>query len=1212
MDTKSPLFSSSRRWKYHVFLSFRGEDTRKSFTDHLYAALKQKGIFTFKDDEKLERGKLISLELLKAIEESMFAIVILSKNYASSSWCLDELVKIVECKEKMGLVILPIFYDVDPSEVRKQTKIYAQAFVEHEKHFQENMKKVHKWRATLREVANLSGWSLQDRLESEFIQDIVEVILQKLSYAFPRDTKDLVGIDSRVKELMSLLAIGSNDVRIIGVWGMGGIGKTTLARVVYQMIFNEFEGGSFITNIREVSEKYGLLRSQQKLISEILMERSINLRDVDDGVLMIKNRLYHKRILLVLDDVNQFDQLEKLAREHNWFGSGSRVIITTRDKHLLIRHNVNGIYEVKGLNDDDALYLFSLKAFNNSHPAEDYLKLSKQFVNYANGLPLAIGVLGSFLFNRSKEEWNSALDRLKEFPERKIIKVLQTSFDGLQETEKEIFLHIACFFNMKDKDYVVKILDCLGLYPCIGLRVLIEKSLLKEYENKFWMHELLQKMGQDMVRQDCPLELGKHSKLWLYKDIHHVLTTNTGTEAIQGLVLELPWLPKFGEFKKAHWNLEVFSKMSNLKLLIIHGVHLLHGPKHLSNGLRFLDWSFFPSKSLPSSFQPNELVELHMCHSKIERLWKGIKHFDKLKSIELNDSLNLIATPNFTGVSSLEKLVAKGCINLREVHPSIMAHKKLTLLNLEGCKNLNSLPSKFEMECLENLILSDCSKIKRIPEFARNMECLTKLHLDGTAITKLPCSIEHLTNLASLHLRDCKNLVCLPTIICCFKSLKDINVAGCLKLDNLPQSLLNVESLEELNVSGITFREPPFSIILLKNLKVLSLQGCRASSPKLWNKLFSFNLMPRRIPHPVSMLLPSLSCLCFLTRLDISDCNLQTIPNDCGCLYSLEVLNLSGNNFDCLPESIIQLSKLKNIYLTHCTRLRSLPQLPSSTSVVVAENCTSLETFPNRSTQDKLYPPSLILSNCFKLADIQHRSNVFFRMLSANAQGLYGAPKNKRPRAACRLLIPGSEILKWFSHQSVGNIVNAQVTHSKEWMGMAVCFVLSFRDLHPNSLCCFDCYIEVNKHEGARESAYFVNTFGHIDSLHLWMLYFPSHCFYENARAALSQTDENELIQMGVRIPKPHNPCFEVKKCGFRMVYKQDIEDISEMMGQSCNSSCISRYEGVGFTREYDLDNSTVVREDSILKRSRDEYDEARPSDEGCYNDVPHSKRIQR
>ena len=144
-------------------LSFRGIDTRRSFTDHLYAALKQKGIFTFKDDEKLEREKPISPELLKAIEESLFAIVILSKNYASSTWCLDELVKIMECREKMGLIVMPIFYYIDPSEVRKQTKTYAQAFVEHEKRLKENIEKVQAWRAALRDLANLSGWSLHDR-----------------------------------------------------------------------------------------------------------------------------------------------------------------------------------------------------------------------------------------------------------------------------------------------------------------------------------------------------------------------------------------------------------------------------------------------------------------------------------------------------------------------------------------------------------------------------------------------------------------------------------------------------------------------------------------------------------------------------------------------------------------------------------------------------------------------------------------------------------------------------------------------------------------------------------------------------------------------------------------------------------------------------------------------------------------------------------------
>ena len=123
MDSNSPSSpsSSSRKWKYDVFLSFRGEDTRKSFIDHLYTTLKQKGIFGFRDDEELERGKPIKPELLEAIEESLYAIVILSKNYASLTWCLDELVKIMECKDKIGLIVHPIFYDVDPFEVRKQT-----------------------------------------------------------------------------------------------------------------------------------------------------------------------------------------------------------------------------------------------------------------------------------------------------------------------------------------------------------------------------------------------------------------------------------------------------------------------------------------------------------------------------------------------------------------------------------------------------------------------------------------------------------------------------------------------------------------------------------------------------------------------------------------------------------------------------------------------------------------------------------------------------------------------------------------------------------------------------------------------------------------------------------------------------------------------------------------------------------------------------------
>ena len=154
--------SSATRGKYDVFLSFSGEDTRNTLADLLYDAFNQNGINAFKDDEKLEKGKTISQELSRAIEESPFAVVIFSKNYASSTWCLDELAKIIHCDEHMGMQILPIFYDVEPFDVQKQMETFAQAFIEHEKRFKENIEKVKMWRAALTHVGNLAGWPLMN------------------------------------------------------------------------------------------------------------------------------------------------------------------------------------------------------------------------------------------------------------------------------------------------------------------------------------------------------------------------------------------------------------------------------------------------------------------------------------------------------------------------------------------------------------------------------------------------------------------------------------------------------------------------------------------------------------------------------------------------------------------------------------------------------------------------------------------------------------------------------------------------------------------------------------------------------------------------------------------------------------------------------------------------------------------------------------------
>ena len=165
MDLKLAERASSdatSRWTYDVYLSFRGEDTGNTFTDHLYTALKEKGILTFREDEELETGKDISAEHLKAIETSRISVVVLSKNYASSTWCLDELVKILECQRELGQMVFPVFYHVDPVEVRCQQGSFAEAFVEHEERFKENLETVETWRSALTQVASRSGWHLQD------------------------------------------------------------------------------------------------------------------------------------------------------------------------------------------------------------------------------------------------------------------------------------------------------------------------------------------------------------------------------------------------------------------------------------------------------------------------------------------------------------------------------------------------------------------------------------------------------------------------------------------------------------------------------------------------------------------------------------------------------------------------------------------------------------------------------------------------------------------------------------------------------------------------------------------------------------------------------------------------------------------------------------------------------------------------------------------
>ncbi|XP_028114155.1 uncharacterized protein LOC114312138 [Camellia sinensis] len=558
--------------------------------------------------------------------------------------------------------------------------------------------------------------------------------------------------------------------------------------------------------------------------------------------------VHSKKVLIVLDDVDHLSQLNTLAGNRDWFGPGSRIIITTRDEQLLKGLKVDERCMAKEFNHEESLQLFSLHAFGEANPLENYADLANGIVSYAGGLPLALEVLGSYLFERPLVEWNSAFDKLKQIPYEEIQKKLKISFDALYDEKlKDIFLDIASFFIGMDKDCAITILNTCDLCAEVGISVLIDRCLLKINErNMLTMHDLLRDMGREIIRQESPKELGKRSRLWFHKDICDVLENNKGTEAVEGVILTgLPMV------KKIQWSDKAFARMHNLRLLQINHVHLSGNFEHLLKELRWLCWHNCPLEYLPHNFHPEKLVILDMQFSKIRTLWKDGKHFKSLKILNLRNSKCLTESPIFCALSMLEELLLEGCTGLMELYESIGLLDKLVHLNLKDCMNLRYLPDSIcKLKSVERLNLAGSAKLK-LPEQLGDMESLTELLADGIAIKQLPFSIGQLKNLRSLSLRGCHRLFTpvsclsfilswvfrrkniysirfLPSSISGWCSLTKLDLRDCnLSEEDFPVNFGNLSSLQALDLDGNNFCILPDGLSHLSKLEMLNLNNCK-------------------------------------------------------------------------------------------------------------------------------------------------------------------------------------------------------------------------------------------------------------------------------------------------------------------------------------------------------------------------------------------------
>ncbi|EFH62774.1 predicted protein [Arabidopsis lyrata subsp. lyrata] len=692
-----------RIWTYRVFASFHGPDVRKTFLSHLRKQFNYNGITMF-DDQGIERSQTIAPALTRAINESRIAIVVLSKNYASSSWCLDELVQILKCKEDRGQIVMTVFYGVDPHDVRKQTGDFGRAF--NETCARKTEEERRKWSQALNYVGNIAGEHFRNwDNEAKMIEKIARDVSDKVNATPSRDFDDMVGLETHLRMMQSLLDLDNDGVMMVGISGPAGIGKTTIARALKNLFSNRFQLSCFMDNFRGSYpigfDEYGFkLRLQEELLSKILNQSGMRISHL--GV--IQERLCDMKVLIILDDVNDVKQLEALVNENSWFGPGSRIIVTTENKEILHRHGIDNVYNVGFPSDEEALKILCRYAFKQSSPRHSFLMMAKWVAQLCGNLPLGLRVVGSSLHGKNEDEWKYIVRRLETIMDGEIEEVLRVGYESLHENEQTLFLHIAIFFNYEDGDLVKAMLADNSLDIEHGLKILINKSLIHiSSKGEILMHNLLQQMGRQAIRRQEPW---KRRILIDAQEICDVLENNTNAHIPE----EMDYLPP----------------------------------------LRLLRWEAYPSKTLPLRFCPENLVELSMEDSQLKKLWEGTQLLTNLKKMDLSRSLELKELPDLSNATNLETLELSGCTSLVELPSSIANLQKLEDIMMNSCQKLEVIPTNINLTSLKRIHMAGCSRLASFPNFSTN---ITALDISDTSVDVLPALIVHWSHLYYIDIR---------------------------------------------------------------------------------------------------------------------------------------------------------------------------------------------------------------------------------------------------------------------------------------------------------------------------------------------------------------------------------------------------------------------------------------------------------------------------
>ncbi|PWA80033.1 TMV resistance protein N [Artemisia annua] len=893
-DSDSFDESRSKRPKNNVFVNYLFEDIGKSFVSHLKGALTRNG-FTICDHTMLPvigGGQDESSQLLKAIEESEIYAVVLSINYPYSVRCLDELVRIMDCLHKFKRRrVFPVFFNVNPSDVRSQQGSFEEAFREHENNV--DPKRVQKWRQALKEAGN--DFSLEFGSDEEkFLRKTIKLLMKMQNPQELFDVEHPVGIESRARDIISALRLSDQAPSIVAVFGISG---------------SDFDVSCFIQDIHNY--EYGGRNWKVHLQNDVISCLTGNDKFMgihNDGAGKIKRLISGQKVLLVLDDVYRFEQLQALGIHSASFGCESRIIVTTRNKHSLGNLPYT-LYNISLLDTKESFELFTRLTFGKDELVD------KEFVDaiadHAGGLPLVLEVWSRHFTYHERKQWPRILQTLKRIPHEDIQKKLQLSYDSLTNRAKNLFLDIACFFLRMTPNIVFKVLqdEESGFFPDIEIQYLVDKGLIRSVWNCVTLHAAILDMGRELVRQEHPDEPGKRTRLIDHRDIVRVLRDYSGTDSVRSIQLCCN-----GQMEEvATVQFETFRKMSGLRFIQLSSSKLEWSSSSNDDmsacfsfkHLKYLEWLYFPCKSL-DNFDMGNVVVIILYESKLEKLWDGAKSLKKLRILDIRSSSSVTKTGNFNGLENLEQLLLRNCLNLEELHNSVGCLQKLVKLDVSYCLGLKRFPWKMlgKLTSLQNLKFSYCSNIMKISHEVGSRKSVVHLKSSDETFYSISDSLCQLHQQRKINLSGNTNLESIPNLP---PNIKKIKASGCKRLVNLPP-----------NISQ------------LQNMKVLILNECMKLSSKGFIKVTELRN---------------------LRKLQMRNCNLLQVSCEIGNLVSLQHLDLSRNPFSSLPESFSNLAELNDLYLYGCSKLRLLPPLPSQLTDIDATNCWSLDVMPFDSMQ---------------------------------------------------------------------------------------------------------------------------------------------------------------------------------------------------------------------------------------------------------------------